>query len=48
MYIRRGNLVLVNEEFRLQCMAGMTLKYRMKRLGLEMQFQIPELACNLE
>jgi hypothetical protein len=44
MYIRCANVVLVNEEFRLQCTAGMALEYRMKRLGLE----IPELAYNRE
>jgi len=48
MYIICGNVVLVNEEFRLQCTAGMALKYRMKRLGLEIRFQIPELAYNLQ
>jgi hypothetical protein len=48
MYIRCGNVVLVNEEFRLQCMAAMASKYGMKTLGLEMRFQIPELAYNLQ
>ena len=44
MYIRCANVVLVNEEFRLQCTAGMVAKYRMKRLGFEIRSQIPALA----
>ena len=48
MCIRFGNIALVNEEFRRQCTVGVALKYRIKRLGLEIRYQIPELAYNLE